>query len=116
MAIEPKTPRKRAVKKTSAKAEAKTTEVTTEEPKKATRKKAAIPVPVFQAAPDKPVAKTVRKKAEVAEAPAADAPAASRPPNCRSSRPTAAGRARAIPTPPPGQAARAEALGGTGAR
>jgi len=75
MAIEPKTPRKRAVKKTSAKAEAKTTEVTTEEPKKATRKKAAIPVPVFQAAPDKPVAKAVRKKAEVKEAPAADAPA-----------------------------------------
>ena len=75
MAIEPKTPRKRAVKKTSAKAEAKTTEVVTEEPKKATRKKAAIPVPVFQAAPDKPVAKAVRKKAEVKEAPAADAPA-----------------------------------------
>ena len=76
MAIEPKTPRKRAVKKTSAKAEAKTTEATTDEPKKATRKKAAIPVPVFQAAPDKPVAKAVRKKAEVADAPAADAPAA----------------------------------------
>jgi ribonuclease E len=75
MAIEPKTPRKRAVKKTSAKAEAKTTEVTSDEPKKAARKKAAIPVPVFQAAPDKPVAKAPRKKAEVAEAPAADAPA-----------------------------------------
>ena len=75
MAIEPKTPRKRAVKKTSAKAEAKTTEVATEEPKKATRKKVAIPVPVFQAAPDKPVAKAVRKKAEVKEVPAADAPA-----------------------------------------
>ncbi len=76
MAIEPKTPRKRAVKKTSAKAEAKTTEVTTDEPKKATRKKAAIPVPVFQAAPDKPVAKATRKKAEVKEAAQADAPAA----------------------------------------
>ena len=76
MAIEPKTPRKRAVKKASAKAEASVTEVTTDEPKKATRKKAAIPVPVFQAAPDKPVAKAVRKKAEVKEAPAADAPAA----------------------------------------
>ena len=76
MAIEPKTPRKRAVKKASAKAEASVTEVTTDEPKKATRKKAAIPVPVFQAAPDKPVAKAARKKAEVAEAPAADAPAA----------------------------------------
>ena len=74
MAIEPKTPRKRAVKKASAKANV--TEVTTDEPKKATRKKAAIPVPVFQAAPDKPVAKAVRKKAEVKEAPAADAPAA----------------------------------------
>ena len=76
MAIEPKTPRKRAVKKTSAKAEAKTTEVTTDEPKKATRKKAAIPVPVFQAAPDKPVAKATRKKVEVKEAAQADAPAA----------------------------------------
>jgi ribonuclease E len=75
MAIEPKTPRKRAVKKASAKAEASVTEVTTEEPKKSTRKKAAIPVPVFQAAPDKPVAKATRKKVEVKEAPAADAPA-----------------------------------------
>ena len=74
MAIEPKTPRKRAVKKASAKASV--TEVTTEEPKKAARKKAAIPVPVFQAAPDKPVAKATRKKAEVKEAPQADAPAA----------------------------------------
>jgi len=74
MAIEPKTPRKRAVKKTSAKAEATTTDVISEEPKKATRKKAAVPVPVFQAAPDKPVAKAPRKKAEAAPAP--DAPAA----------------------------------------
>ena len=74
MAIEPKTPRKRAVKKASAKASV--TEVTTEEPKKAARKKPAIPVPVFQAAPDKPVAKATRKKAEVKEAPQADAPAA----------------------------------------
>ena len=72
MAIEPKTPRKRAVKKASAKAAV--TEVTSEEPKKAARKKAAIPVPVFQAAPDKPVAKAVRKKAE--EAPHVEAPAA----------------------------------------
>ena len=71
MAIEPKTPRKRAVKKASGKV----TEVATEEPKKATRKKAAIPVPVFQAAPDKPVAKAVRKKAEVKQAPEVDAPA-----------------------------------------
>ena len=73
MAIEPKTPRKRAVKKTSAKAEATTTDVISEEPKKATRKKAAVPVPVFQAAPDKPVAKAPRKKAEAApDAPAAE--------------------------------------------
>ena len=75
MAIEPKTPRKRAVKKASAKAEAAVTEVNSEEPKKTTRKKAAVPVPIFQAAPDKPVAKAPRKKAEVAEAPKAEAPA-----------------------------------------
>ena len=56
MAIEPKTPRKRAVKKASAKADAPVTEVTEE--KKTTRKKAAaIPVPIFQAAPEKPAAK-----------------------------------------------------------
>ncbi|MBU6255195.1 MAG: Rne/Rng family ribonuclease [Actinomycetales bacterium] len=55
MAIEPKTPRKRAVKKASAKADAPVTEVTEE--KKTTRKKAAaIPVPIFQAAPEKPAA------------------------------------------------------------
>ena len=75
MAIGPKTPRKRAVKKVSAKADASVTEVTSEEVKKPVRKKAAaIPVPVFQAAPDKTVAKTVRKKAAPApEAPPADA-------------------------------------------
>ena len=56
MAIEPKTPRKRAVKKASAKADAPVAEVTEE--KKTTRKKAAaIPVPIFQAAPEKPAAK-----------------------------------------------------------
>jgi ribonuclease E len=56
MAIEPKTPRKRAVKKVSAKAEAPVTEAVEE--KKTTRKKAAaIPVPIFQAAPEKPAAK-----------------------------------------------------------
>ena len=71
MAIEPKTPRKRAVKKVSAKAE--TTEIVLEEPKKAVRKKAApVPVPIFQAAPEKPVAKAVRKKAAVAEAPTSE--------------------------------------------
>ena len=56
MAIEPKTPRKRAVKKVSAKADAPVTEVAEE--KKTTRKKAAaVPVPIFQAAPEKPAAK-----------------------------------------------------------
>jgi ribonuclease E len=56
MAIQPKTPRKRAVKKASAKADAPVTEITEE--KKTTRKKAAaIPVPIFQAAPEKPAAK-----------------------------------------------------------
>ena len=71
MAIEPKTPRKRAVKKASAKAEV--TEIVLEEPKKAVRKKAAsVPVPIFQAAPEKPAAKTVRKKAAVVEAPTSE--------------------------------------------
>ena len=56
MAIEPKTPRKRAVKKASAKADAPVTEVAEE--KKTTRKKAAaVPVPILQAAPEKPAAK-----------------------------------------------------------
>jgi len=74
MAIEPKTPRKRAVKKASAKADAPVTEVpTVTEEKKTTRKKAAaIPVPVFQAAPEKPAAaakprKKAAEKKEVAE-------------------------------------------------
>jgi ribonuclease E len=69
MAIEPKTPRKRAVKKASAKADAPVTEVTEE--KKTTRKKAAaIPVPIFQAAPEKPAAKkeTVSKPTKKAAA------------------------------------------------
>ena len=80
MAIEPKTPRKRAVKKASAQAEAAVTETpTVTEEKKTTRKKAAaIPVPIFQAAPEKPAAAKPRKKAaekkevaEVVEKPAA---------------------------------------------
>ncbi len=85
MAIEPKTPRKRAVKKASATTEAPVTEVTEE--KKTTRKKAAaIPVAIFQAAPEKPAAKKEvadtkpRKKAvakketsEVSEKPATSA-------------------------------------------
>ncbi|MSO43222.1 MAG: Rne/Rng family ribonuclease [Candidatus Planktophila sp.] len=71
MAIEPKTPRKRAVKKRSAKAEVSVTEVSSDEPRKAVRKKAAaIPVPIFQAAPDKPIAKSTRKK--VAASPTAE--------------------------------------------
>ena len=61
MAIEPKTPRKRAVKKASTKVvipvvDAPVTQVTAE--KKTPRKKAAaIPVVIFQAAPEKPAAK-----------------------------------------------------------
>ena len=67
MAIEPKSPRKRAVKKASAKTEAPVTDVTEE--KKTTRKKAAaIPVAIFQAAPEKPAAK---KAAKAPAAPAA---------------------------------------------
>ncbi len=84
MAIEPKTPRKRAVKKASAKADAPV--INTEkkesgvaEEKKTTRKKAAaIPVPIFQAAPEKPAEAKPRKKVaakkeavEVEEKPAA---------------------------------------------
>ena len=69
MAIEPKTPRKRAVKKASAKADASVTEVT-EEKKTARKKAAAIPVPIFQAAPEKPAAKkeTISKPAKKAAA------------------------------------------------
>ncbi|CAB4841178.1 unannotated protein [freshwater metagenome] len=70
MAIGPKTPRKRAVKKSAAKAEPSVTEVTSEEVKKPVRKKAAaVPVPIFQAAPDKPIAKAVRKKTAQAPEP-----------------------------------------------
>ncbi|MEY4283240.1 MAG: hypothetical protein RL467_796, partial [Actinomycetota bacterium] len=70
MAIGPKTPRKRAVRKSAAKAESSVTEVTSEEVKKPVRKKAAaVPVPIFQAAPDKPVAKAVRKKTAIAPEP-----------------------------------------------
>ena len=70
MAIGPKTPRKRAVKKSATKAEPRVTEVTSEEVKKPVRKKAAaVPVPIFQAAPDEPVAKAVRKKTALAPEP-----------------------------------------------
>ena len=77
MAIEPKTPRKRAVKKSSRK-KSETPDVVVEEvavaaPSK--RKSAAIPVPVFQAADTtvKPARKSAAKKVEApvteAEAP-----------------------------------------------
>ena len=60
MAIEPKTPRKRAVKKASTKVEIPVVDVPEE--KKTTRKKAAaIPVAIFQAAPEKPAAKKAAK-------------------------------------------------------
>ncbi|MTA80319.1 MAG: S1 RNA-binding domain-containing protein, partial [Actinobacteria bacterium] len=71
MAIEPKTPRKRAVKKVKA-SEVSTkdvaaVEIAAVEAKKPVRKKAtAVPVPIFQAAPDEPIAKSPRKKAPVA--------------------------------------------------
>jgi ribonuclease E len=76
MAIEPKTPRKRAVKKASAKADApvihteKKESGVTEEKKTTRKKAAAIPVPIFQAAPEKPAAKkeTVSKPAKKAAA------------------------------------------------
>jgi ribonuclease E len=73
MAIEPKTPRKRAVKKTKASDVEKSdvgagdvaaVEVAAAETKKPVRKKAAaVLVPIFQAAPDEPIAKAPRKKA-----------------------------------------------------
>ncbi len=78
MAPEPKGGRKRATKKSAAKAESKTevqapAEVTPaveseEKPKRATKKAAAIPVPVFQAAPitEKP-AKATKKAAPAAK-------------------------------------------------
>jgi ribonuclease E len=75
MAIEPKTPRKRAVKKTKASdveksgvgaGEVAVVEVAAAEAKKPVRKKAAaVLVPIFQAAPDEPIAKAPRKKAPV---------------------------------------------------
>ncbi|MBF8252968.1 MAG: ribonuclease E [Actinobacteria bacterium] len=68
MAIEPKTPRKRAVKKAKVSdvetSDVGAIEVATIEAKKPVRKKtAAVPVPIFQAAPDEPIAKAPRKKA-----------------------------------------------------
>jgi len=66
MAIEPKLPRKRAIKKSKSKesAPAETVEVSADEAAPKTRKKAAaIPVPVFQAAPVEKAAPKTRKKA-----------------------------------------------------
>ncbi len=69
MAIEPKTPRKRAVKKASAKTEAPVVDSDATEVKKTTRKKAApVPLAIFQAAPEKPVAASKPRK-KVAEEP-----------------------------------------------
>ena len=72
MAIEPKTPRKRAVKRAKvsdveksdvAAVEVAGVDITAIEAKKPVRKKAtAVPVPIFQAAPDEPIAKAPRKK------------------------------------------------------
>ena len=77
MAIEPKTPRKRAVKKSSKKslsgsAEAAVTEAGFTEPAEPaapkTRKKAAVPVPLFQApTPDKAPAKSRKAPAKAAK-------------------------------------------------
>jgi ribonuclease E len=106
MAIEPKTPRKRAVKKASAKAEATVTEVTSDEVKKPARKKtAAVPVPIFQAAPDEPIAKTARKKVaaapkaqmEKSEAPAAASSENSEDQETRNRRRRRGGRGRRKP-------------------
>jgi ribonuclease E len=76
MAIEPKTPRKRAVKKTKASeidtsnvavVEVAGVDIAVIEAKKPVRKRAtAVPVPIFQAAPDGPIAKAPRKKAPIA--------------------------------------------------
>ena len=67
MAIEPKTPRKRAVKKVSSKEVSAAPVGDAEEVKKTTRKK-SVPVPVFQAAPIKPAAASkARKKTDDAE-------------------------------------------------
>jgi len=75
MAISPKSPRKRAVKKSSAKESAPETTEVTDAPVPKTKKKAAsIPVPVFQAAPaEKAAAKSPRKAAaKKEEAPAVE--------------------------------------------
>ena len=73
MAIEPKSPRKRAAKKTAVKDSSVEVETTSETTTKSRKKAAAVPVPVFQAAPVEKVAKAPRKSAaKKEEAPAAD--------------------------------------------
>lgn len=69
MAIGPKTPRKRAVKKVSTKTQTPVVDSDATEVKKSARKKAApVPLAIFQAAPEKPVAasKPRKKAAEAA--------------------------------------------------
>ena len=96
MAIEPKSPRKRAVKKKSApKAEAAAVVETpaavsesTDAPAKTRKKAAAVPVPVFQAAPTEKAAakspkKSAPKKAALSEADA-DTPSKSAPASAES--------------------------------
>ena len=68
MAIEPKTPRKRAAKKASSKKSDAVEDTETSELKSATKKKSAsIPVPMFQAAPVAAKAARPAKKAAAAE-------------------------------------------------
>jgi Rne/Rng family ribonuclease len=80
MAIEPKSPRKRAVKKSSKKSlssEVTTEPTTTEDAPKRTKKAAAIPVPMFQAAPVDAVApKRAKKVAKSADAEEVSTPVA----------------------------------------
>ena len=67
MAIEPKTPRKRAVKKVSTKETSAAVEGDAADTKKTPRKK-SVPVPVFQAAPVTPAASSkARKKSDDGE-------------------------------------------------
>ena len=71
MAIEPKSPRKRAVKKSKSKDAAEVVETTEGDAAPKTRKKAAsIPVPIFQAAPTDAVAPKRAKKSAAKADPA----------------------------------------------
>jgi hypothetical protein len=70
MAIEPKTPRKRAAKKASSKKSDAIESTDVAETKSATKKKSAsIPVPMFQAAPVAEKAARPAKKADTSTAP-----------------------------------------------